>query len=379
MRRFGTDVEVLTEGATKILVPSASLSQAVPPRRPAFFNPRARLNRDFAVIAYSAFLSGFEGSGVFLDGLAGLGARGLRVAKEVPSIKRVVANDANPDALKLAQESAGMNGLDNFEVSEDEACRFLSDFSRRGGRGAIVDIDPFGSPAGFIDCGIRATTHGGVLSVTATDLQVLGGLFQDTCRRRYGGSTIRTVYSDELALRLVLGCIRAVAGRLDIEVQPLFVHSDQHYYRAYVRVLSRRDVTRNLGCIFHCCCGNRGVSGPDAQACPRCGSTVALAGPLWLGRLFERGFVEGMLLEAGRHAVDRRCTGILEKCILESEMPPTYYALDEVASRMGRSPPKLQRVMERLRENGFRSSPTAFEPTGFRTDAGIGDIEESFG
>jgi tRNA G26 N,N-dimethylase Trm1 len=46
---------------------------------------------------------------------------------------------------------------------------------------------------------------------------------------------------------------------------------------------------------------------------------------------------------------------------------------------MGRSPPKLQRAMERLRENGFRSSPTAFEPTGFRTDAGIGDIEESFG
>ena len=164
MRRFDTDVEVLTEGATKILVPSASLSQAVPPRRPAFFNPRARLNRDFAVIAYSAFLSGFEGPRVFLDGLAGLGARGLRVAKEVPSIKRVVANDASPDALKLAQESAGMNGLDNFEVSEDEACRFLSDFSRRGDRGAIVDIDPFGSLRG------SSTAASGPLRTAASSL-----------------------------------------------------------------------------------------------------------------------------------------------------------------------------------------------------------------
>jgi len=45
----------ITEGATKILVPRGSMDEKVPPRDPAFFNPMAKLNRDFSIIAYSAF------------------------------------------------------------------------------------------------------------------------------------------------------------------------------------------------------------------------------------------------------------------------------------------------------------------------------------
>jgi len=36
--------------------------------------------------------------------------------------------------------------------------------------------------------------------------------------------------------------------------------------------------------------------------------------------------------------VDKRCQKILEKCILESEMPDTYYTLDEIASKMQKPP-----------------------------------------
>lgn len=377
MPQASSGVETHVEGATRILVPSASLVQAVPPSRPAFFNPRAKLNRDMSVIACSAHLKDFGGSRLFLDCLAGLGARGLRIACEVPAVARVVANDANPKALSMARESAGMNGLCNFETSENEACRFLAGFSEKGNRGAVVDIDPFGSPAGLIDCGIRATAHGGMLAVTATDLQVLNGLAQSACMRRYGGSTIRVTYSDELAIRLVLGCIRGVAGRLDMEIQPLFVHSDQHYYRTYVRVLNRRDTSENLGHIFDCRCGARGVAQRDVRTCASCASTVSLAGPLWIGGLFERDFVEAMLAEAGCRAVDSRCSGILEKCAAEAGMPPTYYTLDEIASKMRSSPPKLKRAIYRLERRGFRSSPTSFDPTGFRTDAGISDVTES--
>jgi tRNA (guanine26-N2/guanine27-N2)-dimethyltransferase len=77
------DIIEITEGTTKILVPSGSVNETVPPREPAFFNPRAKLNRDFSVIAYSAFWKNFDGPKKFLDGLSGLGSRGLRVANEI--------------------------------------------------------------------------------------------------------------------------------------------------------------------------------------------------------------------------------------------------------------------------------------------------------
>ena len=78
------------EGTTKILVPEKSLDEKVPPKEPAFFNPAAKLNRDFSILAYSAFWENFDKPKIFLDGLAGLGARSLRVANEIPAVEAVV-------------------------------------------------------------------------------------------------------------------------------------------------------------------------------------------------------------------------------------------------------------------------------------------------
>jgi tRNA (guanine26-N2/guanine27-N2)-dimethyltransferase len=106
------DLEII-EGQTKILVPPDSVNAKVPPREPAFFNPRAKMNRDFSIIAYSAFLENFVGPKIFLDGLAGIGARGLRVANEIKSIEKVIVNDLNPSALNLSLRSAKLNNLLN--------------------------------------------------------------------------------------------------------------------------------------------------------------------------------------------------------------------------------------------------------------------------
>ena len=83
MQRFDTEIITFTEGTTKILVPKEAIDEKVPPKEPAFFNPRAKLNRDFSIIAYSSFAKNFEGPKIFLEGLSGLGARGLRVANEI--------------------------------------------------------------------------------------------------------------------------------------------------------------------------------------------------------------------------------------------------------------------------------------------------------
>jgi tRNA (guanine26-N2/guanine27-N2)-dimethyltransferase len=175
------DQTTVTEGKTRMIVLKQSLTDTVPPQDVPFFNPKAKMSRDFSIIAYSAFLRNFEGPRLFLDSMSGVGSRGLRVANEIDNV-RVVVNDLNPEALELARKSAQLNGLENFETSENEVCRFLSEFSKKGHRGTIVDIDPFGSPAKYIDCGIRATLHKGLLSITATDQQVLHAACTGTCK-----------------------------------------------------------------------------------------------------------------------------------------------------------------------------------------------------
>jgi tRNA (guanine26-N2/guanine27-N2)-dimethyltransferase len=369
----------IIEGKTRFLVPAGSINEKVPPKDPAFFNPKAKLNRDFSIIAYSAFLKNFDGPKIFLEGLSGIGARGIRVANELSDVEQVIVNDLNPKALELAKKSASLNNLQNFQTSENEVCRFFSTFSKKGERGTIVDIDPFGSPAKYIDCGIRATMHGGILSTTATDLQVLHGLFRDACKRRYGGVPVKTEYSNEIAIRLILGCIRVIAARLDIEIIPLFVESDLHYYRTYVRILNRPDQNENIGYILHCkTCGNRKVINEQEKSCEICNGSVDLAGPLWIGQLFEKQFLETIKDEIPNYIVDKNCEKVISKSILESEKPGTYFTLDEIASKMKVSPLRLDRAISKLESNGFVASPTSLNPTGFRTNARIDQILEIF-
>jgi len=368
----------IIEGETKLLVPKKSITDKVPPMKPAFFNPKAKLNRDFSIIAYSAFLNKFQNPKIFLEGLSGIGARGLRVSNEL-EIENLIINDLNPSALKMAEYSANLNELKNIEFSEKEVCKFLSDHSKKGERGSIVDIDPFGSPAAFFDCGIRATMHGGILSTAATDLQVLNGLFQGACKRKYGGIPVRVEYGNEMAIRLILGCLRTVAARLGVEVIPMFVESEMHYYRTYVKVLNRPDQQENIGYILHCKnCGHRKTTTNQEQNCELCESKISIAGPLWIGKIFDKEFVKNMLLEVPKLTVDKKCEKILSKCLAESEIPGTYFTLDEIASRMKSSPPKLENVILNLQKNNFTASVTSFNPTGFRTNAKINEVIEIF-
>ena len=352
-------------------VPADSMRGAAPPRRPAFFNPRARRTRDLAVLAAGAHAR--ERSGPYLDAMAGVGARGLRVAAETDSYDTILLNDSNPHAMHMARMSAGLNQLDNVQFSTSEACRFLSEHSARGERGAAVDVDPFGSPAPYVDCAIRALAYGGMLAVTATDLQVLGGLQDEACRRIYGGVPLRTEYGAETAVRLILGCMCMVAGRLGVGVWPLYVESHMHYYRIYAR-LQPKPGPPQMGHIVHCQqCGLRRASDTPDAACESCGAAAKHAGPLWIGRLFDSDFVHGMMLQDAEQNGGSYAQ-YLEKCRREATMPAAFYTLDEMASRAKTGPPPLRVMIESLRSEGFLAEHTSFSPTGFRTDATPADM-----
>jgi len=371
-------IEII-EGTTKILVPEKSLKEKTPPKEPAFFNPVAEMNRDFSILAYSAFWENFDKPLIFLDGLTGLGARALRVAKEIPNTEKVICNDINSEALKIAQNSANLNKISNFEVSNNEICHFFNTYSKKGKRGSIVDIDPFGSPVKYFDCAIRATMHNGLLSVTATDLQVLHGLAKNACKRKYHGTPVKTEYSNEIAIRLILGCLDIVARRLDVQIIPQFVENDMHYYRIYVKILNRIDQEEHQGYIIHCrSCGNRNCSTDQKKVCEICNSQLDIAGPLWIGQLFNKKFIVDMIHQIPKFVVKKKCISILEKCVLEAEMPPTYYTLDEIASKMQMAPLKMKNAIKILQDGGFLASPTSLNPTGFRTNCRIDKIIKLF-
>ncbi len=373
------EITEIVEGSTKLLVPKGSMIDKVPPKEPAFFNPRASLSRDLSIIAYSAFWKDFKFPKIFFDGLSGLGARGLRVANEVKDTEKVIINDVNAKALELALKSAEINNLKNFEISEDETCRFLSSHSRKNSRASIVDIDPFGSPSRYIDCAIRATMHGGMLALTATDLQVLHGLFNKAAKRRYYGTPIKTEFSNEIAIRLIIGCVNFVAGRLDISFQPLFVDHDMHYYRTYLKILNTPEQEENIGYIIFCRnCKDRYANILKHTECRKCSHETEIAGPLWIGKLFDNDFVSKMKDAKNDLIVHKRCERILERSKSESELPATYYTLDEIASKMGSAPLKLNDAIDRLKSNGFKASMTSLNPSGFRTDCEIDEIIQIF-
>ena len=373
------EITEIMEGTTKLLVPKGSMTEKVPPKEPAFFNPRASLSRDLSIIACSAFWKDYKFPKIFFDGLSGLGARGLRVANEIKEVEKVIMNDVNPNALEIAQKSAEINNLENFEISENETCRFLSSHSKMNERASIVDIDPFGSPSKYIDCAIRATMHSGMLALTATDLQVLHGLFNKAAKRRYYGTPIKTEFSNEIAIRLILGCVSFVAGRLDISFQPLFVDHDMHYYRTYMKILNTPEQEEKIGYIIFCRnCKDRYTQTMKQTKCRKCDHETEIAGPLWIGKLFEKEFVKKMRDVKDSLIVNKRCERIIERSELEADLPATYYTLDEIASMIKSAPLKLRDAVDRLKSQGFQASMTSLNPGGFRTDCEIDKIIQIF-
>jgi tRNA (guanine26-N2/guanine27-N2)-dimethyltransferase len=109
-----------------------------------------------------------------------------------------------------------------------------------------------------------------------------------------------------------------------------------------------------------------------------CNSKIEVAGPLWIGSLFDKEFVKTMQEEIPNFIVDKRCEKTLQKCLAESDLPGTYFTLDEIAAKMKCAPVSLEKMIEKLVENGFVASPTSLNPTGFRTNCNVNQICKIF-
>jgi tRNA (guanine26-N2/guanine27-N2)-dimethyltransferase len=371
------DFVTTVEGRTVLVVPRSSLTTKVLSKMPAFFNPAAKLNRDLSLLAYRAFASSSGKKKTFADSFTGIGARALRVAVEVPQIEQVYGNDINSVAIESAKEAAKLNSVaDRCHFSIDEVCKFLLRGDRRGDRYFIVDLDPFGTPAKHIDCMLRSTLDGGLVSITATDTAVLCGVYPKVCLRRYYGRPLNNSYGNETAIRLLLSLVALTSSRLDLAIKPLFVHAVLHYLRIYAKVSvsssQANDVYDNIGYIMHCFqCGHR-FNGKEYEKgkCELCNSTLTIGGQLWTGPLHDKEFINKML----EQEPDRRCKKTLEAAAEEASEIPYYFRADEISSKLKTNTQPVQRIIEKLRAAGFIGSKASLNTGAFKTDARIDSI-----
>ncbi|MDD1646595.1 MAG: tRNA (guanine(10)-N(2))-dimethyltransferase [Methanomicrobiales archaeon] len=362
----------IREGRTVVLVPRQdTLSQFPPGTARVFYNPRAALSRDATVVLLRQ-LRPQE----YLDTMGATGIRGLRAAVEagVPTI----INDRDPVAAALIRENIALAGVP-VTALEADANVLLS-----GCRFEAVDLDPFGTPAPYLDSACRSAKR--YLFATATDTAPLCGAHRKAGMRRYSVHLVKTEYHSEVGLRTLLGFAARSLARYDRGMEPLLCLAHQHFHRVHLRLLAgaaKADATLGrVGFVSHClkCLYREEHSGlaPSCGPCPRCGATLSPIGPLWLGPINDPATLDGIssLLPDTTLAESPALTRLVR--LLREELPTsTHYDYHVVARNLRGSPPAMETVLQRLEEAGFQASRAHYSGTALKTDAPVEIVEQA--
>ena len=364
----------VAEGCVRIEVPAETDGAAEAVGDGVFYNPTQRLNRDITVAVLQAYGTREPRASSYLDGMTASGIRAVRAARAGYAATAV---DIDPDATALAAANAQRNDLEvDVRTADVNAVLHTDVFD-------VTDIDPFGSPVGYLDAAVVGTRN--LLCVTATDTAPLCGAHQAAGIRRYGAVPQNTTYHREMGLRVLVGAIVRTAARYDVAAVPILAHATRHYVRVYTeldRSASAADrAVGALGWIDHCpeCLFRTHTYGmvPDGRSrCPHCDSDQLLtAGPLFLGPTTEPAFAAAVAAAIDPTAVTADEAGrLLDQ--LASELPrPTHYDQHRLCHRWSRSAPPMTPFLEALAAAGFAVSRTHYGGTTFKTDASVAEIE----
>jgi tRNA (guanine26-N2/guanine27-N2)-dimethyltransferase len=271
-----------------------------------------------------------------LDALSATGLRALRYAKEIPFATNIIANDMSKDAVQAIELNIDHNEVsDRVHSNVDDARAYM--YSKVGNerqqpsekyvhRFDVVDLDPYGTAAPFIDSSIQALSDGGMLCVTCTDSAVFAskGYFEKTYAL-YGGLPVDGPHCHEAGLRLIINSVATTGAKYGIAIEPLLSLSIDFYVRIFIRVHKRPNEVKLLAgttMLTYTCdqgCGawvtqplarnipkaNKNgeqiwkhsiAQGPTVPPnCEHCGFKMHLGGPMWAGPLHNPYFIQRML------------------------------------------------------------------------------------
>lgn len=339
-----------------------------------------------------------EGGLRVLEALAASGLRSIRFAKEVPGLRAVVANDCSARAVELMGRNVAFNGVGALVTPHMADARLLMYQSKADKEPFdVIDLDPYGSPAPFLDAAVQAVSEGGLLCVTCTDMAVLAGNSAETCYSKYGAMSLKGKFCHEMALRIILHSLDRRANCYQRFIAPLLAVSADFYIRVFVRVFTGQAKVKasasKQALVYHCVgCGTHhlqrmgkatahgngfkygAATGPPVgPTCEFCHQRHQLGGPIWAEPLHDVPFVQRVLaaLERSprRFPTQERLRGVLSGIAEELSDVPLYYTLEGLSSTIHCNTPSLLQFSSALLHAGYRVSLSHACRTAVKTDA----------
>jgi len=349
-----------------------------------------------------------------LEALSATGLRSIRYVKEIPGIKLCVANDISADAVEAIKKNVEKNGVspDILRASHADAISLMHDHKNGNTKGNkpfhVIDLDPYGAPGIFLDGTVQATTEGGLICVTCTDLQNLCGSNLEACYMKYGAIPVKPArYCHEMALRMCLGCINVHAARYGRYIVPLMSVFTDFYIRLFVRVYTGHHVRLASSKMSRVLQSNlcdsfmlipvtnvrdathgtvRPVSISDSRFSLEefYGASYKIGGPAWNAPIHCPDFVQLLLRSIGSSLptvprypggpIGRRwkkLNGVLSAILLETACAdvPLYYSLSSLCATLHCSSPKRAEFFSALRRAGYRVTGSHCNRNAVKTDA----------
>ncbi|KAL4067985.1 tRNA methyltransferase [Scleroderma citrinum] len=370
---------------------------------------------------------------ILLEALSATGLRSIRYAKEIPLVRFVIANDLSESATAAMRRNVDLNGLGpsheddhpdfsdapakapslgKVRVNEGDACALMYNHRTEKTRVDVVDLDPYGTAAPFIDAAVQAVNDGGLLCVTCTDLAVLATTnYSEKCFANYGGVPVKAEYCHEAALRLVLNTISTSASRYGRYIEPLLSLSVDFYVRLFVRLHSAPIEVKKAASktsMYYICSGCQSffeqklgraiekinestglkshqfktqVGPPVSSECSDCGFPLHISGPMWSGPLHNTEFVDRVLEHVDgnldKYGTSTRMRGMLT--VAKEELhTPFYFTPSKVAGSFHCTTPPLEVVASALLNAGHNVSRSHACPGSLKTTASREDIYDVF-
>jgi tRNA (guanine26-N2/guanine27-N2)-dimethyltransferase len=366
----------ITEGTTTIQVPvSDEQSQFPPGTAPVFYNLRMRFNRDMTVLLVSSLKPRS-----YLDAMGATGIRGLRIAHEALFQPEVTINDYSSLACDLMYENSEETGIP-CSITHRDANALMSER-----RFEMVDLDPFGTPAPFIDAAARSAHP--YLCLTATDTAPLCGAHLKAGIRRYDTMPMNTEYHPEVGLRILLGYVARVIVKYDRGVHPLLCYVRDHYVRLIVKLVNGADpadeTIARLGYVHQCTSCQYATEQYGRRyivelTCPYCNAKLRAIGPLWMGSICDTAVIDDMI--SFLPFLPQLQTNALKRLLLLCKQEPEiafHYDYHRLSKRCGKSVIALETYMTKLRERGYYAEKTHYTGTGVKTDAPLPVLYQAF-
>jgi len=363
-----------------------------------------------------------------LDALAASGLRSIRYWKEIPGIKHVTINDLEEVAVERARDNLRNNNIDSSAILEDNSERDFGICVNHGDATHemymsrrpqslqinektilakrqlpmwdVIDLDPYGSAAPFLDGAVQAIESGGLLCITCTDMAALGGSHPETAYGRYASLPIQSAkYLQELALRILLHSIAVSAAKYGRTLRPILSVGMNFYVRVFVEIhndkkgvsdlsLINGNVYQSTQCssfvtIPHGQKGGKNGNGyqstrMEPSKCPETGAPFKIGGPLWLGPLHDKNIVKVALErladeackspDMGLIATRTRLLGLLTS-VSEELDTPLYYTLPGLCQTLRCTSPPLRAFKGAIANAGYKVSGYHKDPGAIKTDA----------